>query len=49
MHKVNGTAIEIFTIVPLPSYDRHPADIVDVWREEKPVNDDETEDDIDGM
>jgi hypothetical protein len=48
LHMPNGRAVEIFTIVPLPSYDAHPADIIDVWREEKPVNDDETEADIGG-
>lgn len=49
MHKPDGRAIEIFTVAPLPSYGQHPADIIDVWREEKPVNDDETEDDIERM
>ena len=41
LHMRDGRAAEIFSVAPIPSYGQHPADIVDVWREERPVNDDE--------
>jgi hypothetical protein len=48
LHNASGQAAEIFTVVPIPNYGLHPADIVDVWREEHPVNDHE-DDALGGM